>query len=159
MAPLTTGIHGLRPAPGSDPGRPACGPLVPEARLGHRGGFSLIEVVVAMLLLTVGLLGLAAGTGWVLRSTEGARIDTARATALQSAVEQVRALDDATLAEGGALELPGAYEATWEPMGAGVNSTQVRIILRGERHEVRAGGALPTLAPAAVDTLLYRVVR
>ncbi len=150
--------HRSRRAPAA-PTREPTGTLASPPPRWRRQGFSLIEVVVAMLLLTVGLLGLAAGTGWVLRSTEGARIDTARATALQSAVEQVRALDDASLAEGGALDLPGTYQATWEPMGTGVNSTQVRIILRGERHEVRAGGALPTLAPAAVDTLLYRVVR
>lgn len=129
------------------------------SKLRSREGFSLIEVVVAMLLLTVGLLGLAAGTGWVLRSTDGARVDTARAAAIQSAVEQVRSLDDDTLAEGGTLALPGGYQATWEALGTTVNSTQVRIVLTGERREAQEGGALPRFSANAADTLLYRVIR
>lgn len=124
-----------------------------------RGGFSLIEVIVAMLILTVGLLALASGTGWILRSTEGARVDTVRAAALQSAVEEVRGLTPAELNDGGTLTLPGGYTATFEAVGQTTNSVQVQIVLTGAGRVPQSGGNLPRIDAASADTLLYRVVR
>ena len=118
-------------------------------------GLSLIEVVVAMLVLTIGLLGLAAGTGWVLRSSEVARVDGARAMATQSAVELVRASPYAELSQGGTQDLGGGYSADWESLGANASgmSTQVRIIVTGPGRAGGAAGPGQGLGTAVSDTV------
>lgn len=128
------------------------------ARL-NREGFSLIEVIVSILILTVGLLGLAAATGWVLRSTEGARIDTARTTALQSAMERVRATPFDDIAEGGTVNLPGGFTATWTGVGSTPQSVLTEIIVTGPGRVTGGGGTYPQFGSTVVDTITYRVLR
>jgi len=77
---------------------------------GNRG-FSLVEVVVAMVILTVGVLGLAASAGAITRLTsEGVRQAGAAAVA-SSRIETLRATDCAALASGSATT--GAYSEAW----------------------------------------------
>ncbi|CAN5796692.1 hypothetical protein BH23GEM11_BH23GEM11_16360 [soil metagenome] len=124
-----------------------------------RAGFSLIEVIVSVMVLAVGLLGLAAGTGWVLRTTEAARVDTARTTAVQSAIESVRATPFEDLAAGGTTELSGGFSATWAPVGGTPQSAQMQIILVGPGREAGSPGGMPALSNNVTDTIVYRVLR
>ncbi len=62
-----------------------------------RDGFTLVEVVIALVLLTAGLLAVAGGTGHMLTQMSLADARTARIAAIQNAAEQVRATDYATL--------------------------------------------------------------
>ena len=96
----------------------AAAPL--PARLESRAGFSLVELVVAIIILTVGLLGLAAGTGYVIRSSEMGRVDTERAQARQSAVELIRARDFDSFSNE-TVEI-GRHDVTWEQIGTTTNS-------------------------------------
>jgi Tfp pilus assembly protein PilV len=115
-----------------------------------------VEVVVALLVLTVGLLGLAAGTGWVIRSVEVARIETARSAALQSGVERVRATDFDELATGS--ESVGAYQVTWTEVASTNRSRLFEFEVVGPG--VGPGGG--TFAPIQGDvstSFQYRVVR
>lgn len=74
-------------------------------------GFSLIEVVVAMVILTVGVLGLAASAGAITRlSSEGVRSSGAASVA-QSRLERLRSVTCAALADGSATS--GAYSEAW----------------------------------------------
>ncbi len=126
------------------------------SRLSSRAGFSLVEVVVAMLVLTVGLLGLAAGTGWVIRSVEVARIETARSTALQSGIEQVRGTPFDDLAPGSAVV--GNYEVTWIEVESTNRSLLFEFAVVGPG--VGPGGG--TFAPILTDvstSFQYRVIR
>jgi prepilin-type N-terminal cleavage/methylation domain-containing protein len=121
-----------------------------------RGGFSLVEVVVAMLVLTVGLLGLAAGTGWVIRSVEVARIETARAAALQSGIEQVRATPFDDLANGSATV--GDYEVTWTELAMTNRSRLFEFEVVGPGVGPGGGSFAPILGDVAT-TFEYRVMR
>jgi prepilin-type N-terminal cleavage/methylation domain-containing protein len=121
-----------------------------------RGGFSLVEVVVAMLVLTVGLLGLAAGTGWVIRSVEVARIETARAAALQTGIEQVRATPFEDLANGSATV--GDYEVTWTELAMTNRSRLFEFEVVGPGVGPGGGSFAPILGDVAT-TFEYRVMR
>jgi prepilin-type N-terminal cleavage/methylation domain-containing protein len=131
---------------------PARRPGVPLGR----GGFSLVEVVVAMLVLTVGLLGLAAGTGWVIRSVEVARIETARAAALQSGIEQVRATPFDDLANGSTTV--GDYEVTWTELAMTNRSRLFEFEVVGPGVGPGGGSFAPILGDVAT-TFEYRVMR
>lgn len=56
-----------------------------------RAGFSLIEVMVALLVLGVGVVGVAEGIGTALRSSREARLQTAAALYAAGVVETLRA--------------------------------------------------------------------
>jgi prepilin-type N-terminal cleavage/methylation domain-containing protein len=145
--PTRRPIHGVE-APRSRPSY--------TSRVSSRGGFSLVEVVVAMLVLTVGLLALAAGTGWVIRSVEVARIETARSAALQSGIEQVRGTPFDDLAAGSATV--GNYQVTWREVEATNRSRLFEFAVVGPG--VGPGGG--TFAPILTDvstSFQYRVIR
>lgn len=74
-------------------------------------GFSLIEVVVAMVILTVGVLGLAASAGAISRLTaEGGRASEAAAVA-SSRLERLRATPCGSMTNGSATS--GQISETW----------------------------------------------
>jgi len=74
-------------------------------------GFSLVEVVVAILILTVGVLGLAASAGTITRLTaEGGRTGGAAAVA-ETRFEVLRGTPCASLASGSATS--GKFTETW----------------------------------------------
>lgn len=116
-----------------------------------RDGLTLIEVIVAMLVLTVGLLALAAGTGFAIRNVEVARVETNRAAAKQSAIESLQAtpFDDVT----GGSETVGAYQVSWREIGSDSNWKLMEIVVQGP-------GRVPggTVQAAVSDTVQYRLV-
>jgi len=126
-------------------------------RRSPRAGFSLIEVIVALVVLTVGLLGLAAGTGWMIRTVQFGQIETARSTALQSAVESVRAVPFASMASGS--ETYGEHAVEWTLGGGDQRSRVVQFVVSGPGRERLTGAGMPTVVPNAVDTFTYRIVR
>jgi prepilin-type N-terminal cleavage/methylation domain-containing protein len=126
-------------------------------RRNARAGFSLIEVIVAMVVLTVGLLGLAAGTGWMIRTVQFGQIETARSTALQSAVESVRAVPFASMTSGS--ETYGDHAVAWTLGGGDQRSRVVQFVISGPGRERISGQGMPTVVPNVVDTFTYRIVR
>jgi prepilin-type N-terminal cleavage/methylation domain-containing protein len=128
-----------------------------QERGNARAGFSLIEVIVAMVVLTVGLLGLAAGTGWMIRTVQFGQIESARSTALQSAVESVRAAPFASMADGSGTY--GEHAVAWTLGGGDQRSRIVQFVVSGPGRERLTGAGMPTVVPNAVDTFTYRIVR
>lgn len=97
------------------------------------GGFSIVEAVIATLLLTVGVLALAGTSGAVNRlGTEGAE-QTGVAALAQRRVETLQATRCSQLAGGSATS--GRYTETWtvHPRGTGVYdvAVTVRFVSRG----------------------------
>jgi len=68
------------------------------------GGFTLVEILIAMLLLTVVLAGVLAMQVTALRASGDSRASSSAMVLASSRIEQYRALDYATLA--GSLPLP-----------------------------------------------------
>lgn len=115
-------------------------------------GFTLVELTVAVLILAIGVLGLAGTTGFVVRQTTLAEVTTERSMALQSVVESLRAQPYASLGSGSTTS--GPIQVTWSVVSTGSNSTTVRVITVGQG--VRTIGGVPTLADGVADTTFIR---
>ena len=86
-------------------------------------GFSLVEVVVAMMILTVGVLGLAASAAAVGRLTT-LGVQQARASnAAMSKIEELRSKGNCTTMAGGSDTWPGGYSRSWTTSLSGNTQT------------------------------------
>ncbi len=56
-----------------------------------RGGFSIVELLIALVILTVGMLALAAGSGYTTVEVRTSALRTQRNAAISGAIEQLRA--------------------------------------------------------------------
>jgi len=115
-------------------------------------GFTLVELLVAVLILAVGLLGLAGTTGFVVRQTTLAEVTTERSMALQSAVEALRAQPYGSLGSGTADA--GSIQVSWSVVSTGSNSTTLRVVTVGPG--VATVGGIPTLNNQVADTTFIR---
>lgn len=118
-----------------------------------RAGFTLIEVVVAVVVLTVGLLGLAATTGWVVRQTTLSEVTTERGFALQTVVEELQAKPfDAVASDSRTV---GHFSVTWTVTQSG-DEKEVEVVTNGPG--LRSSAGFPTLGPNVADTFTFRRV-
>lgn len=76
-----------------------------------RGGFTIVELIVAMVVFAIGVLGLAATTATVARLMGSASRQTIAATVAQSRIENLRARSCASLASGS--ETVRGVTSTW----------------------------------------------
>jgi prepilin-type N-terminal cleavage/methylation domain-containing protein len=83
-----------------------------------RNGFTLIEVLVALVLFEFGMLALAAGTGVAARNLAQARSHTRARMLATARVEQLRIRACATL-ESGTSTAPGGLAESWSVVAAG----------------------------------------
>jgi Tfp pilus assembly protein PilV len=127
-------------------------------RGGHgraEGGFSVVEVIVAMLILTVGVLGLAGTTALVVRQVTLGEMTTQRAAAFQSAIEQLRARDWESVGAGSSTV--GRYDVNWWIEEEFAQSRVMKVVTVGPG--VSTAGGLPSLQPNVHDTFTYRLLR
>ena len=68
--------------------------------VGKRAGFTLVELLVAMMVFAVGMLGLAATAGSVTRMMGGAKRQTIAAAVAQSRLEKLRSSPCASITSG-----------------------------------------------------------
>lgn len=117
-------------------------------------GFTLVEVVLALFVLTVGILGLAATTGFVVRQTELANVTTERAVARQSVVENLKARDlpDVT---GGSTTV-GRFQVSWRVTVTDPLFKEVQVVTTGPGLTSSDSG--PRLAAGVSDTYTFRIV-
>lgn len=118
-----------------------------------RAGFSLVEVVVALVILAVGVLGLAGTTAVVVRQVTLSNVTTERATALQTVVERLRATPYYTVAAGS--ETVGLFTAHWTVTEVD-QSKLLEIVTVGPG--LVSGSGFPLLGQGVADTLVYRIL-
>lgn len=137
---------------------PTADPRVPR-RVGppRRGGFSLIEVIVALMVLSIGILGMAAGAGWMVRVAHYGELETRRSTALQSAVESVRAQPFDQIATNS--EDFGEFTVSWDPITTTPNSRTIQFVVVGPGRSPAAGGGMPSVGQSVADTFTYTILR
>lgn len=130
-----------------------------SVREGLRGseGFTLVEVVIALLILSIGVLGLAGTTGRSLRATTLADLRSERSAALQSVIEQLRALPFDSVTAG--TDTVGVYVVDWRSTPRGNLGKDLRIITLGPGLARGESGTLPSLSPQVPDTFYYVMLR
>ena len=89
----------------------------PEA---GRGGFSLVEVIMAILILAVGVLGLAGTTAHITRQITLADLMTERSVAFQTTIDRLQSLPYDSVGAG--QDSVGIYYIRWASTPDGAQS-------------------------------------
>lgn len=121
----------------------------------NRSGVGLIEVMIGMLVLTVGVLALAGSTTYMAVQLQAADLRTERQVARQQVFEELRAMphdDVVSVAEGNAVER-GSYTLWWTVSDASWALKEVEIYTRGP--SMRAGERRVVVE----DTVRFRIAR
>lgn len=121
----------------------------------ERKGFTLVELIVALFVLTVGLLGLAASTAWLLRLTMFAGAVTDRTAVRQQVVESIRArpLDD--IAAGS--RTMGRFTVTWTVTETTDDFRTIEVVTDGPGLKSHGAG-LPTMDRTVADTFYFQKI-
>lgn len=121
-----------------------------------RGGFSLVEIVIALMILAFGLLAMAATTGYVSTQVRVADLTTERTLARQAVVERLRALpfDSVDSRTSDDAWTVGDYRLWWDVALQNVNLKQVSLVAEGPGHD-----ATGTMVEAVRDTTVLSVLR
>ncbi|HKJ02453.1 MAG TPA: prepilin-type N-terminal cleavage/methylation domain-containing protein [Longimicrobiales bacterium] len=121
-----------------------------------RSGFTLVEVIVAIVVLTAGVLALAGATAHVVREVTLADITTERALALQSVVEHVQATSFASVGSGS--DTVGNFTLLWGSVAESPTSKLVTVVTSGPGLRTTGAGSFPSLGPQVVDSFAFRVI-
>jgi prepilin-type N-terminal cleavage/methylation domain-containing protein len=116
------------------------------------GGFSLVEVIIAIVVISFGLLALATTTGYVSGQLNTSRLRTERSAAVQQAIEDLYATPFGTLANGSRQY--GRYSVSWQLQSINYALTRIELVSVGPGH---SGGG--TIAPSVPDTVRFSLVR
>lgn len=120
-----------------------------------RSGFTLIEIMVATLVLTFGVLALAGMTGFTVRLADLGSLTTERSMARYSVVEQIRAQDLANVTAGSTHV--GRYTVEWRVLESGTLYKTVRVVTTGPGVRSVAGST-PRLQAALSDSIDFQMV-
>lgn len=119
-------------------------------------GFSLVEIIIAMLVLTMGLLAMAASTGYVATQIRAANLRGERAFAVEQVAERLRASPFETLAsrEQGAAETVGSFSVWWSIDSPSHHLRQITLVSQGPGYRQGIGWT-----PNASDTISFSILR
>lgn len=112
--------------------------------------------MVAMIILTVGVLGLASTTVYVVRQTTMADLATERSAAVQTVVERLRASDYDGLTSGS--DSVGRFEVEWR-VTTGTRSKLVTVVTVGPGMASGGGTGMPGPSGSVADTFAYRIMQ
>lgn len=115
----------------------------------------MVEVIVALVILAVGLLGLAATTGFVVRQTTLADATTERSTARQSVIESIRAQPFDTVAAGS--RTVGRFTVSWDVVDSGDYHKTIELVTTGQGLRSNSSG-LPSLGAGVADTVTFHLL-
>jgi prepilin-type N-terminal cleavage/methylation domain-containing protein len=130
---------------------------VRSVRHAHRGGFTMVEVIVAITILTVGVLAMASTTAYVVRQTTFADLLTERAAAFQTVVDKLQAMPYTSVTTGS--ETIGLFTTTWSSVDDGAQSKLVTIVSVGPGLDQSGSSPYPVMSRVAVDTFVFRKLR
>jgi len=119
----------------------------------RRGGFTIIEVIIAMIILTVGVLGLAGTTAYFVRQTTLSDLMTERSTAFQTILDRLQSLPYDSVTSGS--DSVGIYAVAWSSVNNGSQNKTVTLVTTGPGTR----GAPPRSDPQVVDTFSFRLLR
>jgi prepilin-type N-terminal cleavage/methylation domain-containing protein len=134
---------------------PDSGARRPDGQGSGRGGFTMVEVIIAMIILTVGVLGLAGTTAYVVRQVTLADLMTERAAAFQTIIDRIQSMDYDNVDTGS--DSVGVFAVKWSAVNDGAQNKIVTIITAGPGLDPSANG--PALGSTVVDTFTFRILR
>jgi prepilin-type N-terminal cleavage/methylation domain-containing protein len=119
-----------------------------------RGGFSMVEVIVAIMVLAIGVVGLAGTTAYIVRQITLADLMTERSAAFQTIIDRLQSQPYANVTSG--TDSIGVFRIRWTSTDDGPQNKIVQLITVGPG----LGGALvPTNDPQDTDTFTFRILR
>jgi prepilin-type N-terminal cleavage/methylation domain-containing protein len=119
-----------------------------------KDGFSLVEVIIAMLVLSFGLLTMAASTGYVYNQLRSTAFDTQRNLARQGAVEQIRGMFWDSIPTTARTMTRGRYTIVYRATLPSTMVKRVTLITVGPGY--RSGKAV---RQTVADTASFQVVK
>lgn len=104
-------------------------------------GFSLVELLVALVILAVGMLALAATTGYLIVQVQVSNLRTERATAVQQVVEELRSTQFNSIASRGkqGAETVGDFDVWWLVSQPATNLKRVQVYTEGPGYNRGSG--------------------
>lgn len=120
----------------------------------NRSGFSMVEVIIAILILTIGVLGLAGSTAYIVRQVTFSDLLTERSVAFQTVVDQLQSLPYDSVQDGS--DSIGVFSIWWQVTPDGAQSKMVRLWTQGPGM---ANAPVPTNNPLHIDSFDFRVLR
>ena len=127
-----------------------------NAKLRADAGYSLIEMMVSMVVFSVGALGFASSSVVLERQVTMAAMESDRAAAMTTAIERVRAFEFDSLRTG--ADSIGAYSMNWSVNQLGLYVKEVRVVTSGPGMAPATHGAI-TIDPQVADTFEYQVIK
>jgi len=119
-----------------------------------RGGFMMVEVIIAIVILAVGVLGLGGTTAYIVRQVTLSDLMTERSIAFQTIVDRLQSLPYDSVGSG--TDSVGVFSIGWRSVADGAQNKIVTIVTVGPG----LGGTItPTNDPQAVDTFVFRILR
>jgi prepilin-type N-terminal cleavage/methylation domain-containing protein len=119
----------------------------------NRQGFTIVEVVVAIMILTGGIAALAGATGQIVRQLTLADLQSERTVAFQRVVDEMKSLPYDDVVDGS--QTHGAFDVSWTVTNEGGNAKLVVVTTVGP-------GVSPnstTNDPQWSETFTFRVLR
>lgn len=129
-------------------------PASPSAQAHARAGFTMVEIIIAIVILAIGLLGLAGSTGYFVRTVTLADLLTERTFASQTVIDRLQSLPYANVVDG--TDTIGVFAVDWEAVDDGPQSKVLTVVTVGPGLST---GGMGNLAPAVADTFVFRVLR
>lgn len=120
----------------------------------NRSGFSMVEVIIAIIILTIGVLGLAGSTAYIVRQITFSDLLTERSVAFQTVIDRLQSLPYDSVEDGD--DSVGVFYIRWEVTPDGAQSKMVRLWTRGPGM---ANAPVPTNNPLHIDSFDFRVLR
>lgn len=119
-----------------------------------RAGFTMVEVIIAIMVLAVGVLGLAGTTAYIVRQVTLADVMTERTAALQTVIERVQAMPFDSVGAGS--DSIGSFAVQWSATDEGTWSRLVTVITVGPGLRTSGSSSTPFLGPDVADTFVVR---
>jgi prepilin-type N-terminal cleavage/methylation domain-containing protein len=127
----------------------------PEQRTSVRGGFSLVEIIAAIMILSSGLLAMAASMTYISAQLRSSAFDTQRNLARQQVIEQLHGTFYGSVNTNTTGVTVGKYTVRWNvtvlPGGA---NRRVQLITRGPAYRSQRQGARTVVQ----DTMMFEIV-
>jgi len=129
----------------------------PDTSVGgrHARGFTLVELVIALVILLVGVLGLASTTVHVVRRAVISDLITERVTARRSVLEMVQGLNYDSIDAG--TDTTGRFVVSWSIAHEESTLKELAVVTVGPGSVSGNGVPAGTIRPDVSDTITYRI--